>query len=163
MDWKLWYLELGTSVKFVLPSLIEISEELFQNRHSYLIFIILFYTTAVWGVEILHLKVHKFATKLPCNKTAQTTIWELKQWIVWELWYECWIASQITHCVKLQGGWNTTPCVRLHTQSTFFHVHSGNYYTWLKTFTQPVVVMVWQIWGMGGDADNQQQWWWWQC
>ena len=26
-----------------------------------------------------------------------------------------WIASQIMHCVILQGGWKTMPCVRFHT------------------------------------------------
>ena len=32
--------------------------------------------------------------------------------------------------------------VRNYTQSTFFHVPCGKFYTWLKTFTQPAVVMV---------------------
>ena len=29
-----------------------------------------------------------------------------------------------------------------YTQSTFFHIPCGKFYTWLKTFTQPAVVMV---------------------
>ena len=32
--------------------------------------------------------------------------------------------------------------VKDYTQSTFFHVPCGKFYTWLKTFTQPSVVMV---------------------
>ena len=61
---------------------------------AYFIFVI-FYTTA--GVEILHLKVRKFATKVAPQQNSIN------------------FDPRITHCVKLQGGWNTAPCVRFHT------------------------------------------------
>ena len=41
--------------------------ELFQVHTSYLSF---FYTTAIWGLEILHLKVRKFATKVASRQNS---------------------------------------------------------------------------------------------
>ena len=74
----------------------------------------IFYTTTIWGVEILHLKVRKFATR---DASRQNSVnYHLRTQILncLKLWYECWIVSQITHYVRLQGGWNTTPSVKLH-------------------------------------------------
>ena len=74
------------------------------------------YTTAVWGVKILHLNVRKFATKVVSRQNSVN--YHLRTQIiifVWKLWYAYWIANQITHCIKFKGGWNTTPCVRLFT------------------------------------------------
>ena len=67
---------------------------------------------------------------------------------MWKLWCAGWIASQkYTLCKLARWVKHYTMCKLAHwvtnyTQSIFFHVPSGKFYTWLKTFTQPAVVMV---------------------
>ena len=55
--------------------------------------------------------------------------------------------SNYTLCNIARWVFNYTMCkishfIKNYTQSTFFHVPGGKFYNWLKTFTQPAVVMV---------------------
>ena len=92
---------------------------------------------------------------ISCLATKQRKLpWELKSWIVWKLWYVCWIASQITHCVKLQGGWNTTPCVRLHnlwkiTLKLFSFLYPVDNFTRDSTLLHyQRLWRLWRLWGL---------------
>ena len=107
-----------------------------------------FYTTAIWVVEILHLKVCKFATKVTSrqnrvNYYPRTQIMNCVRIMIYMLNCE----SNYTLCKIARWVKHYTMCkiahsVKNYTQSTFFHVPCGKFYTWLKTFTQPAVVMV---------------------
>ena len=100
-----------------------------------------FYTTAIWGVEILHLKVCKFAKvdsrQNSVNYHPRTQIMICVKIMICMLNCE----SNYTLCKIASLVKDYTMC-KIYTQCAFFHVPYGKFYTWLKTFTQPAVVMV---------------------
>ena len=108
----------------------------------------LFYTTAIWGLEILHLKVRKFPTKIASRQKSKQRKLPFKNSND-ELCenYDMHCESNYTLCKISRWVKPYTICkiansVKNYTQSSFFHVPCGKFYTWLKTLTQPAVVMV---------------------
>ena len=71
-------------------------------------------------MKLLHLKKRKFASKVVSRQKRKLPSKDSNHDLCEN--YDMHVASQIKHCVKLQGRLKTTPCV--------------------KTFTQPAVVMV---------------------
>ena len=132
---------------------------------SYLSF---FYTTTFWGLEILHSKVRKFATKiasrqnsvnlrqkLPCDKncvnhhhTAEIDTMCVKLHTVWKITHcvynytlsvKLHAECKITHCVK-----NYTLCVKLHTECKKTHCVE-NYTLSVKLHTVWKIYTVWNF------------------
>ena len=100
------------------------------------------------GLEILHLKVRKFATKVASrqnsiNYHSKTQIMNCVKIMICILnrksnYTMCKIARWVKHYTMCK----IVHSVKNYTQSTFFHLPCGQFYTWLKTCTQPAVVMV---------------------
>ena len=107
-----------------------------------------FYTTAIWCVEILHSKVRKFATKVASRQNSvnyhpRTEIINCVKIMICMLNCESnYTLCKIARCVKHYTMCKIAHHVKDYTQSTFFRVPCGKFYTWLKSFTQPAVVMV---------------------
>ena len=114
---------------------------------AYLIFVNFCTQPQFWGVEILHLEVRKFATKFSSRQNSvhyhpRTQIMNCEN-------YECMLNChtnyklfKIARWVKYYTMCKIANTVQNYTQSAFFHIPRGKFYTWLKTFTQPAVVMV---------------------
>ena len=87
-------------------------------------------------MEILHLKARKFGTKVASRQNSVN------------------YHPRINHCVKLQGGWNTKPCVRLHTlykitlKALSFMYPVENFTLDSKLLRNQRLWWLWQIWGV---------------
>ena len=107
-----------------------------QQSYCHTSYFSFFYTTTVCGVEILHLKARKFGTKVASRQNSvnyhlRTQITNSVKIMICMLnWVKHYTMCKIAHSVQ-----NYTP-------STIFHAPCGKCDTWLKTFTQPAVVMV---------------------
>ena len=124
------------------------------NGHilPYLILVIFLYTTAIWGLEILQLKVRKFGARVASrqnsvNYHSRTQIMKCLKTMIWNL--NCksnnTLLCKIARWLKNYTVCKTAPSVKITfclIQSSFFLLPCGKFYTWLKFFTQPTVVMV---------------------
>ena len=92
--------------------------------------------------------MRKFATKVASRQNIvdyppRTQIMNRVKIVInmlnWESNYTlCKIAIWVKHFTMCK----IAHSVKDYTQRTFFHVTCGKFYTWLKTFTQPAIVMV---------------------
>ena len=86
---------------------------LWKCEHTW--YLSLFYTTAIWGQEILHLKVRKFATK-QCKVTSQSSNSHFLQDHIdcsgeeRDIWLL--LPEPITLCVKFYTVWKVLNCVK---------------------------------------------------
>ena len=142
---KVYKINIFKLEQHVINQILDFHNWIQRINTSYLSF---FYTTAIWCMEILHLKVRKSATKVASrqnsiNYHSKTQIMNCVKIMICILnrksnYTMCKIARWVKHYTMCK----IVHSVKKFTQSTLFHVLCGKIYTWLKTFTQPAVVMV---------------------